>query len=163
MTPASQDLAGGKLVDINELAQIVIDSKREGLTISGGEPFIQARELYELVSIIRKTNDIGVIIYTGYTIEELNASEDIYIKNLLGVTDLLIDGPYIEDLNDGKNLRGSSNQRVIPLTTRYSKNVDDYGTKNSEIEIFVKEDKILMVGIPEKRMFNRFKKAFEEE
>ncbi len=40
----------------------------DGLTISGGEPFMQAKAINELLSKIRPMN---TIIYTGYTFEEL--------------------------------------------------------------------------------------------
>lgn len=76
---------------------------------------------------------------------------------------MLIDGPYVDELNDGMNLRGSSNQRVIALTDRYEQNVCEYGTKNAEIEFFMKENKMVMVGVPTKELLDKFKNVFEED
>lgn len=163
MTPVSQDINGGRLIDTEQLAELVLESKREGLTISGGEPFLQAQELCRLIDLIRRKADIGVIIYTGYTYEELANSNDEDRKRLLEMADLLVDGPYIDELNDGKNLRGSSNQRAIALTDRYKESVELYGSKKAEVEFFVKENKVVLVGVPEKELLSRFKMAFEED
>lgn len=163
MTPLSRDLDGGILMDVDILAEMIVKSGREGITISGGEPFLQAHELCELISRIHEQADMGVIIYSGFTIDEIYSSDDKYKKKLLEFTDLLIDGPYIEEKNDGKNLRGSSNQRPIALTDRYSGFIDYYGSKKAEVEFFVKEDKVVMVGVPDRDIFNRFKNVFKEE
>lgn len=163
MTPVSQDINGGQLVDTEWMAELIISSRREGITISGGEPFLQAGELCKLISLVRENADIGVIIYTGFTYEELINSNDEDRKRLLGMADLLIDGPYIDELNDGKNLRGSSNQRVIALTDRYRDYVEVYGSKKAEVEFFVKENKVVLVGVPDKDLLSRFKMAFEED
>ena len=53
---------------------------------------------------------------TGYIYEELLAIDDDYITNILNNVDVLIDGPYIDELRDiTLPLRGSSNQRIIKL------------------------------------------------
>ena len=64
--------------------------------------------------------NLTVIIYTGFVREELYKLPEA--SNLLALTDILIDGEYVEELNDNKGIRGSSNQRVIPLTNR----LEDY-------------------------------------
>lgn len=163
MTPMSQDRDSGRIISVFDLADIIIQSGRDGLTISGGEPFLQAQALYKLVNLIRAKRDIGIIVYTGYTLDEILQSKDLYMCRFLEQIDLLIDGPYIEELNDGMNLRGSSNQRAIALTARYESDVDGYGSKKAEVEFFMKEDKVLMVGVPDSNTLNRFKYAFKEE
>lgn len=163
MTPMSQDRDSGRIISVCDLANIIIQSGRDGLTISGGEPFLQAEALYELIKLIKAKRDIGIIVYTGYTLDEIQQSKDLYMCKFLEQIDLLIDGPYIEELNDGMNLRGSSNQRIIALTERYKSEVDKYGSQKAEVEIFMKEDKILLVGVPDSTTLNRFKSAFKEE
>ena len=59
-----------------------------------------------------------VMTYTGYVYEDLlkMAEEDPAIGKLLAVTNVLVDGPYIEELRDlTLEFRGSSNQRIITL------------------------------------------------
>lgn len=159
MSPNSQAMDQGYLVDIDALSKQIVDSGRTELTISGGEPFLQARQLTALIDKVRENVDLGVIIYTGYTIDELNASENTYYKKLLDMSDLIIDGAYVESLNDGKNLRGSSNQRAIPLTDRYREFSKELGTRPAEVEFFFQEEKISMVGVPSREILERFKKT----
>ena len=157
MTPDSQPLDKGYLMDVEELASKIILSGRTEITVSGGEPFLQAKQLTKLIEMIRKKIDLGVIIYTGFTYEELVQSSNDDILKLLDKCDLLVDGAYDESLNDGKNLRGSSNQRATPLTERYKEFSREYGTKPAEVEFFFQEEKVSMVGVPSAEVLERFK------
>jgi len=89
--------------------------KVQGVTFSGGEPFLQARELVLVAEAVKKWG-LNITTYTGYTYEELIASDDEGINKLLRLTDYLIDGPYIHELRDiGLKFRGSANQRIIDM------------------------------------------------
>lgn len=142
----SKDSSMGRTINIGALAWEIINADVEGVTISGGEPFLQAKALSELIKKVKEIKDIGVIVYTGYLYEELDEVDDA--SELLKVTDLLIDGPYVKALDDGKSLRGSSNQRVIPLTERYVSSLDLYGASGRKTETFIHSNKINFVGIP---------------
>ena len=157
MTPDSQPLDKGYLMSVEDLAAKIVSSGRTEITISGGEPFLQAKQLTKLIDIIQKEIDLGVIIYTGFTHEELMQSNNDEFLKLLDKCDLLVDGAYDESLNDGKNLRGSSNQRAIPLTERYKEFSAEYGTKPAEVEFFFQEEKVSMVGVPSAEVLERFK------
>ena len=65
MTAASQQMNGGFSADTKQLAEEILQSGRHGLTISGGEPFLQAKALADLIQEVRKKTDLGVMIYTG--------------------------------------------------------------------------------------------------
>lgn len=158
ISPDTWNMEEGYDRDTAELAEEILNSGCDGITISGGEPFLQAEALSDMLTRVRKKKDIGVIIYTGNTLEELKAQHSEYIERLLALCDLLVDGAYVEEQNDGKNLRGSSNQRALALTDRYQKEALDYGTRDAYVELFVHEDKIRMVGIPSKEMLDRMKK-----
>ena len=67
----------------------------------------------------------------------------------------------MEELNDGKNLRGSSNQRAIPLTPRYEKDAAGYGTEEAKVEIVVHEDKIRLIGVPSRQMLKQLQSIIE--
>ena len=82
-------------------------------------------------------------------------SRDIYIKELLSFTDILIDGEYIEELNDGKSLRGSSNQKVLFLTQRYEADKIMFGNEGRNIELYIQNDHMRMVGIPSKGVLDK--------
>ena len=143
--PDAWNMEAGTPVKTAALAWEIALSGADGLTISGGEPFLQAGELSEMIDIIRRKRDMGVIVYTGFLYEELLEREDA--RALLERTDLLIDGPYIRELDDGKSLRGSSNQRVIPLTDRYADCLQLYGADGRETEHYRHGINIHDVGV----------------
>ena len=142
----SHALDGGKDISVQALAWEVILSDAEGLTISGGEPFLQAEALAELVRSVRKRRDMGVIVYTGYRMEELPALPGG--PELLGQTDLLIDGEYLQRQDDRRGLRGSANQRVIPLTERYRALAGTLCSQPREREVFIHGIEVHEAGLP---------------
>lgn len=86
-----------------------------GITISGGEPFLQVQSVLELV-LLAKSDNLDVILYSGYTYEALRLRNCEYTNEILDNADFLIDGPYIHQLRNLNLLfRGSSNQRIIDL------------------------------------------------
>ena len=117
----SRDLNAGYRMEASAVALEIKMNAPDGVTISGGEPFLQAGALADMLGILKEQMryDTGIILYTGYRMEELETVPDA--DRLLRYVDLLIDGPYIRELDDGGSLRGSSNQRVIPLTPRYDR------------------------------------------
>ena len=150
ISPDAQTMQGGTLVPISILSSEIINTADiEGITISGGEPFLQQDALCELIDQVRQHRDIGVIVYTGMLYSELANTP------LLQRCDLLVDGEYIKELNDDKSLRGSSNQNVICITERYSKIIDQfYGRAGRKMEFVQKDGSLTMVGIPSKGIAN---------
>lgn len=146
ISPDSWDINGGYEQDIQELAEEIINTPGiEGITISGGEPFLQQTALYEMISKVREHKDVGVIIYTGMKYSEIENTA------LAHSADLIIDGEYVEELNDNKSLRGSSNQNVICLTKRYEKIVSQhYGIQGRKIELILLNGESRLIGIPSK-------------
>lgn len=168
MSLESRPLTGGKVVSIQKLAEKILKvSDTEGITISGGEPFLQADALYALLKELRKCRDFGVIIYTGYTVEELKALHNEKIDAILnGLADLIIDGEYVERLNDGRSLIGSANQVPHFLTERYKPYAGMYTSKTRNVEIIATQDEVLLAGIPDRAMLKtwmQMKKAFRTE
>ena len=153
MSQSTKDVSGGKLVDIEDLCEsfIVLDDI-EGITISGGEVFLQIDALYKLLKIVRSKSNLGIIIYTGFYIKELEAMGNPKVDEILnGLADMIIDGPYVEELNDGKSLRGSSNQTVNYITDRYKKYNDMYESDKRNTELYVRENELFFVGVPDKK------------
>ena len=147
ISPESHDMYSGRKYSTHSLAWQVITADVEGITISGGEPFLQAEALCELIATVKKHRDIGVIIYTGYLYEQL--SELPFGAELSELSDLIIDGPYVQELDDGRSLRGSSNQRVIPITDRYVDKLSLYGADQRKVQIDSSNElEILHIGLP---------------
>lgn len=113
--PQTHDFNGGELVEVSTLLEkIKANPLLDGVTFSGGEPFCQAEILSELGKSI-KSLGLNIVTYTGYTFEELysNLNKKGW-RNLLEVTDILIDGKFVLELKDWQiKFRGSSNQRYI--------------------------------------------------
>lgn len=161
MSPMTRDLNGGQLIEIEKIvSEITGLTDIEGITISGGEPFLQSGALCHFLNKIREAADLGVIIYTGYTIEELHALNNNHIEEILsGLADLIIDGEYVEELNDGKSLKGSSNQRLIFLTDRYKASESCYQGKKRNVEIIASNKDLFFIGIPNEKMFKEWEKV----
>lgn len=137
-----------------ELADWFLGTGVEHITISGGEPFLQAEALARMIAFIRESRDVGVMIYSGFTYEELlhRAGNDPGVKSLLAAADLLIDGRYDSSLDDGRPFVGSSNQRIIPLTDRYRPVIDGYFFSDGgrKIQLRLEKDQTLLIGVPSK-------------
>jgi anaerobic ribonucleoside-triphosphate reductase activating protein len=129
-----------------------------GMTFSGGEPMEQAAGLAALVRLARQKKDLDLICFTGYRYERLlkNPSND-GVADLLAQVDVLVDGPYIQSLNDSVGLRGSSNQRVIHLTSRLKGH--DLELQKRKVEITITNGELAFIGIPTPGMISALGRA----
>ena len=114
--PQTHDFNGGEDATIESLLEKAKSNPLlDGVTFSGGEPFCQAKQLYELGLEIKKAG-MNIVTYTGYTYEYLteHADTENYYGKLLSITDYLVDGPFILSKRDILlKFKGSSNQRII--------------------------------------------------
>lgn len=149
-SPEHQSLEGGYLIDTKELSdQICSCHLIDGITISGGEPFLQAQTLSDLLDRVSKVRpELTIIVYTGNKMEELTDPDS---KTLLEKIDLLIDGEYVPELNDGKGLRGSSNQRFQFLTNRLVNYQYEFECGERKTEIYWTDEtrqRMVKIGVP---------------
>lgn len=127
------------------IRQTAIERCADGLTITGGEPFEQAEELLDLLNSLRDLQ-LNTLVFSGYRLEELQKKEKA--KEVLERIDVLIDGEYIKEQNDGKAaLRGSANQRINILNPSCSADYEEYLLVGRQIQNFVYGNMILSVGI----------------
>lgn len=147
--PAFWSFSPATLISVDELAGRILAIKDiDGVTFSGGEPFSQADAL---ASVGEKARDAGhtVVTYTGYTYEQIYASRDPSWKQLLGVTDLLIAGPYIRSLACSDPCIGSSNQQIISLTGRVRRDVLREPAPGETVEFSIAPDgSVTTTGFP---------------
>jgi anaerobic ribonucleoside-triphosphate reductase activating protein len=148
------------LVDPQKLAETILSvSGTEGVTVSGGEPMLQAIALRELFISLRQHRDISIICFTGFTLQQLQAKSDPVIDELLILIDVLIDGQYVEKLNDNKGWRGSSNQVVHFLSPRHLLEASCFVERKRDVEIHMRDDSALMVGVPPDNFSESFHQA----
>ena len=142
------------------VAHLLAHPQVTGLTFSGGEPMLQAAGLAAVARLARRRRELSIICYTGFTLEQLRARPPgPGVEDLLGEIDVLIDGPYVAALNDRRGLRGSANQRVHHLTDRLRG--FDFERAPRRIEIHLRDDYALLVGIPTSEQLKAFEQAFE--
>lgn len=93
-----------------------------GLTVLGGEPFEPANQpaVAELLRRVRtEYPEKSLWAYTGYLYEDIaggKVGDPETAREILSLLDVLVDGPFVEELKDlSLVFRGSSNQRIIDL------------------------------------------------
>lgn len=108
----------------------------EGITVSGGEPFLQSAGLKQLLKTARLELSLTTVVYTGFKIEEIRASREM--SPCLSLIDVLIDGGFDETRKEKTLLaRGSANQRFHFLTGRYE--LKDFYMPG-KIEVLIRKD-----------------------
>ena len=115
--PETWDPQGGKEMTVKEVVKMIRKKQKKirGITLSGGDPFLQAEEMAALAREAKKLG-LDVVTYTGYVYEELLALDLAGARDLLDASDILVDGPFMLEYKDiSLPFRGSRNQRVINL------------------------------------------------
>jgi len=114
--PETHDPSGGVRMSVEEVVRLLLDpagAPRDGVTILGGEPFMQPEGLIRLVRRLKQQKQ-HITLYTGYTVESLHAREDGAVKETLELADIVIDGPFIaREAQRAGEWRGSRNQRIL--------------------------------------------------
>ena len=133
-----------------------------GMTFSGGEPIEQAAGLAALIHLARQKKDLDLICFTGYRYERLLKNPpNNGVPALLAQVDVLVDGPFIQSLNDSVGLRGSSNQRIIHLTSKLKEY--DFESQRREVEITITNGELAFIGIPTPGMISAMGRAEYED
>lgn len=124
------DLNGGKEFTLTDQEIFINKCKNdplvEGLTLSGGEPLLQSKELLDFVLRYKKElPDHNIWLYTGYLYQNIFDNKDNV--ELLKYIDVVVDGLFILDKKDVTlKFRGSSNQRIIDNRKSSKDNIVNY-------------------------------------
>lgn len=143
---------GGRTYTIDELrswiAEVREETGIEGITLLGGEPFAHAPAAAALARAARELG-LSVMAFSGYTLEQLRELPDPAAGELLALTDILVDGPYLREQPDTtRRWVGSRNQRIHFLTDRYA--FDNQWRQKNTLEIRVSGTEISVNGFPAK-------------
>ena len=146
------DPRGGEALEVAALVREILAAAVEGVTLLGGEPFDQAAPAASLCRAVRKAG-LSVLVFTGYSLEELRARADPGVAGLLAATDLLVDGRYDRSRPErARRWAGSENQRFHFLTGRYAPGIERAapGELERTIEVRVVPDgRVFVNGWPE--------------
>ena len=114
--PESHDLCGGSEMSVEAVIALLDQSPlTKGLTLSGGDPMVQAADCLKLAEAAH-AQGMNVWTYTGYTWEALRQEGDPLRLALLRESDVLVDGPYVAALSSyAAYFCGSTNQRLIDV------------------------------------------------
>jgi anaerobic ribonucleoside-triphosphate reductase activating protein len=135
--PELQEMKQAHIMSLQEIVDIAKKSKEEnaieGVTFLGGEPTLQ-KHLTELSNELHNV-DLGVILFTGYKIKQLNGA-------LVSSVDLIIDGQFIESkIDKQRNLVGSTNQTFNHVSKRYVNDMDWFNVKRDfKVDVNVSDD-----------------------
>src|SRR5437899_1012158 len=121
--PEMLPFEGGTRMTIAEVLARIDQAHRdhdvEGITLMGGEPLAHAAGAALLARAVRERG-LSVMVFSGFTLEEARQMLDPAVNELIGQTDILVDGPYVRELPDTeRRWIGSTNQRIHFLTERY--------------------------------------------
>lgn len=138
--------AGSMMAPEQILERITPDGEVDGLTISGGEPFEQPEGVLELIRMFRGRYTGDILIFTGYTLEELRGKKSAVIEAILSDIAVLVDGRYVEDQNSKKGLRGSDNQRIHVF--QYQDRYREAESLERRLQCVRLKNRLWMIGIP---------------
>lgn len=152
--PQTHDVHGGYELALDDLIMQISNNldNIDGITISGGEPFLQNKELKKLLIAIKTNFKLPIVIFTGYTEEELRHDETKV--ECLSFIDVLIAGRYMAELKCDNRFASTLNQKVLFLSDKYSaKDFDN----SAESEIIIKQDGEIIVSgkINSNRIFTK--------
>jgi len=151
ISPGTHPLDGGEWIEVERLvARLRSIAGIDGVTFSGGEPFLQAAALARLVDLLRAEQPrFSAMSYSGYRIEWLRRSGSPTQRSLLDRLDLLVDGPYVRRRHAALRWRGSRNQRLHLLSARHRAELEAGADEPAGVELSLGEDLNLdWVGVP---------------
>jgi anaerobic ribonucleoside-triphosphate reductase activating protein len=143
---------GGQEKSLREMAAWMERSREEsgveGITMMGGEPFAHPQGAVALAKSARELG-LSVMTFSGFTLEELRDRPEPEVEELIGLSDILVDGPYLRDQPDTtRRWIGSRNQRIHFLTPRYS--LDEQWRKKNTLELRLVGGELTINGFPGK-------------
>ncbi len=149
--PDMQEIRKNIMVDTKDLINLIRKSmfcnEIEGVSLIGGEPFLQAEGLSK-VALWAHSVGLTVLVFTGYLYDELKTMENEWVNNLLEYTDVLVDGAFIQkEYDTERDWIGSKNQKIYFLSNAYKPGIE-YEKQERQMEVLISEKDILINGWP---------------
>lgn len=146
-----------QLIEASELANNILDAAKkydlEGVTFLGGEPLLQAQGLAVVAAMVKAVG-LSVMVFSGYTLNEIYGLDLTGTKELLANTDVLVDGVYDSSKPDTqRQWVGSTNQKFNYLSDFYDEGIESPLDLKREMEFRIVTDKVVINGWPELKIF----------
>jgi anaerobic ribonucleoside-triphosphate reductase activating protein len=146
---------GGEAKDVealsSEIADIMVEEKMTGLTITGGEPTEQAESLVGLIDRMRfklealDAEPVDVLVFSGRSARTVKTRA----LSLWTAADAFICGPYRPDRPGDRPLLASSNQKLFMLTSLGRKRFSGVGKSTERfLQAHVEDGEITLIGLP---------------
>lgn len=120
--PETWNLTGGTTMDTDDFDKYMSNPLLTGITLSGGEPFIQQDACIKLADAAHGRG-LDVWCYTGFLFEQIKNVRNYAGGRLIDHIDVLVDGKFEQDRKSlNLRFRGSSNQRIIDVKKSMDKN-----------------------------------------
>ena len=153
---------GGKNIEIEYLVNEIIKVNQDfsGISITGGEPFQQYKELMAFCATVKKMTNLEIYVFSGYYLKELYQlfPDKLFLKYI----DFLLDGRYEKDKHDDRNVRGSTNQSLYRFINNKALLQDNYFESN-KVSIKIDENmQVYLSGIPKKNELNKLSEHIKE-
>lgn len=143
--------------NIETLAEKINSFKTDKITISGGEPLDQAKNLILLLKKIRPTKS-DILLYTGYTLKNFIKNNPTIWKEMKNLVDVIIDGPFIWGKETNLIWKGSENQKMYILNKNLIAIYEEYKKQTKKfLQIIESNGESFLVGIPHQRDYFKLK------
>jgi anaerobic ribonucleoside-triphosphate reductase activating protein len=158
--PEMLKFEGGTPMSLAEVLAQIEEAVRtfgvEGVTLLGGEPLAHARGGAPLARAMQERG-LSVMIFSGFYLEQARELPDPAVAELLALTDILVDGPYVREQPDTtRRWIGSMNQRIHFLTPRYQ--YDEQWRERNTLEIRLRDGELSVNGFPSKSAVGLWKR-----
>jgi anaerobic ribonucleoside-triphosphate reductase activating protein len=165
VVPESHDRAVGVPWTVEALAEWLTVAARDGVTFSGGEPFLQARGLAALCDRLRAARpELSLMSYSGYRLDVLRSRGTEAQRALLERLDLLVDGPFVRRQAGSYLWRGSANQRIWALTDRHRTELTQWPDVGAGVELELGENgELAWHGVPPEGFLDALHAAYAEQ
>jgi anaerobic ribonucleoside-triphosphate reductase activating protein len=149
--PEMLSFTGGTAMALSDVVAQIAEAEQghgiEGVTLLGGEPLAHAAGAAALARAVRPRG-LTVMVFSGYTLEEARRLPDPCVAELLALTDILVDGPYLrEQPETRRRWIGSANQRIHFLSDRYRADDPCWLLPNT-LEIRLRGPELMVNGFP---------------
>lgn len=149
IAPEFQPKEDGHIFEVCDVLNIIENAVNEhrldGVTISGGEPFDQPDALFDLVQGLKARTIDDILVYSGYLYKTLREKHGTILDNIAA----LIDGPFDSTKPTEAVWKGSDNQKLYILNTKYKARYTQWcSSTERRLQIIEESGKIYLIGIP---------------